>query len=370
MAGGTALEPFDRHPADAGALYGGADALADQASRAIDASRLSFYAFTPAIQNWDGIASPELRAAPRPVREKAFEVSDSLSWAAAAVRYWAGQVTDFNTAVDEIRSQLLIAQTQIFGATDSNGKPVPLSTMLEAVQAVENEAKRMWREAYHTHIVAGAATAAGMLRDGPTPGNVAAAGAVGVLPPGRPWNPLSQMWDSFKNNVLPPDGYGPLGPWPWVGGRVAFGVGAGATAAGYRYGYPHADGKPWKVFGRPNLHPQGRSLVDRAARAAKVGGTAATFLGSLSERLRNGGNVPKAAVGAAAETATVGACARGGAAVGGAVADLPGAVGGGIIGGAACSPVGRWIGDRAADAGEGIVDSITDGFKSLAQPHF
>jgi hypothetical protein len=169
---------------------------------------------------------------------------------------------------------------------------------------------------------------------------------------------LPQMWDGFRGTVLPPGGYGPLGPFPWMAGRLAFGAGAGATALRYRNGYPWAPaGENWRVNGSgPRLHPMLRGPVDRLAKAAKVGGLATGFASSFSQRLKGGSSVPEAAGGAAAEAGTMFGCATA-AARGAAAVPIPHpavkagvVVGAGVVGGAACSAPGRWVGDRASDA--------------------
>jgi hypothetical protein len=168
---------------------------------------------------------------------------------------------------------------------------------------------------------------------------------------------LPQIRDAFRGNVLPPGGYGPLGPFPWLAGRMAWATGAGATFLKHRYGYPWADdGRHWRVNGSgPRLHPQLRGPVDAAAKVGKVGGAGATFASALSRRLKEGSSVPKAAAGAAGETGSVLGCAAAGARAGAAV-PIPhpvakGAlvVGGGVVGGAACSAPGKWVGDRVSD---------------------
>jgi len=366
MPGSSALQPFDRHPADAGALGSAADKLSDQAAQAIDASRLTFYAFMPAMANWEGIAAPELRAAPRPVRESAFQLSDSLAWAAVSIRYWAGRVAAFNREVDSLVDELLSAKVQIFAATQDNGDPVPMSTMLDAAAAVEAEAKKAWQQLYETYIRDGATTAAGMLANGPSAGNVAEASSVGLTPPGQPWNPLTQMRDAFRKNFLPPGEYGPLDPWLWGAGRFFTGVGYGASAFKYRYGIPWVKGGPQRrVFSGPRVHPRYWNLVDRAATAARRAGNITSFLDSLSRRLRKGQSTPEAVAGAAGEAATAAGCARAGAMV--PVPHPLGRIALGIGAGVACSPGGKLVGDGFAQAAENLVEGF-EGLGRLGSP--
>jgi hypothetical protein len=103
MAYGSALQPFDRHPADAASVSGSAQRLAEQAAQAVDVGRITFGAFGPALLHWDGMAAPELHSAPRPVLDSALAISDSLSWASVAVRFWSVKVQAFNSRVNESR---------------------------------------------------------------------------------------------------------------------------------------------------------------------------------------------------------------------------------------------------------------------------
>jgi len=204
MTSASGLQPFDRHPANAGALSDSAQRLAEQASQAIDASRVTFGAFAPAPLNWAGMAAPELRAAPLPVRETAQAVSESLSWASVAVQFWSMKVRAFNDRVDDIREGLALGRSRISAATDPSGDPISNADRANALQVLEAQAKKLWWLAYNADIVAGAQTAAGMLRDGPTGSNVAAAVMVGLLPFGQPWNPLGPMSRTFQRAGLSP----------------------------------------------------------------------------------------------------------------------------------------------------------------------
>jgi hypothetical protein len=174
---------------------------------------------------------------------------------------------------------------------------------------------------------------------------------------------LTQAWGSLRGAVTPPGGYGPFGPIPWIGGRVTLASGASETVLKHLYGYPWvSEGAQWRIFGSPSLSPQWRGPVEWAGKVGSVGGTALTFASDVSRRLDTGAPIPEAAAGGAAETATVWACATGGARL---AAGLPipnpawkaGAViGAGLVGGAACTGPGRWVGDRASDFAGGVVD--------------
>ncbi|MFF3853579.1 hypothetical protein [Micromonospora sp. NPDC002575] len=182
-------------------------------------------------------------------------------------------------------------------------------------------------------------------------------------------DPFTPMLASLKGKVVPPGGYGPLGPYPWLGGQAAFLGGTAATMLRSHYGYRHwvKDGPKWPINGSgPRAHPEVRQAIDRTARIAKIGGLAASAAGSGSRRLKEGASVPEVAAGTAAETATVRACATAGAQLG-VAAPIPhplvkgGAiVAGGVIGGTACSGPARWVGDRASDAAGEVADVAED----------
>jgi len=184
---------------------------------------------------------------------------------------------------------------------------------------------------------------------------------------------LDSFGTSMRDNLLPPGGYGPLGIAPWLFGRLGFLVDGGSTLLRHRYGYPWVkDGNHWRVNGSgPRLHPLLRPWADRAAKAGRLAGPAAVAGMSLNERLKNGASVPKAAAGAVGETATVFGCATAGAKAGAAV-PIPhpiakGAlvVGGGVVGGAACSGPGKWVGDKVSDGASHVADKVGDGAKKV-----
>ena len=377
----TALQPFDRHPAAGGALEASAGRMTTQASRAIDAEQVTMHAFAPAVQNWDGIAAPELRAAPEPVRQQAYDISGSLSWAATALRYWASQVAAFNSRVEQIRANLSAAKTEIFSATGADGKPLPMGTMLDAAEAVDAVARKDWQVAYTFYVISGERTATGMFRDGPTPANVAAASAIGLLPAGAGWNPLHPMWQAFKGMAVPPGDYGPLGPYPWYGGRIAFAGGLGLDFYRNFKEQRWANSRPWRIGGTgPYAAPAPGSLLSRAAQGLRAGGLTAGFLSSLSERLKNS-SLPEAAAGSGAQTATSARCAT--KAAGFAASRTPppvtphsaaikavGVAGASAAGAIVCSPIAKPIGDLAENSVEGIIDlpgNIMDSFESLSR---
>ncbi|MFB9545388.1 hypothetical protein [Micromonospora sagamiensis] len=167
---------------------------------------------------------------------------------------------------------------------------------------------------------------------------------------------LAGFGASLRSNVLPPGAHGPLGPYPWVFGRLTSLNSAAGTMLRHRYGYPWVkDGDHWRVNGSgPRLHPRLRTWADRASKAGKVAGPAAIAANSLNNRLRDGASLPKASAGAVGESATVFGCATAGAKLG-AAAPVPHplakgalAVGGGVVGGAACSGPGKWVGDKVS----------------------
>ncbi|MGH3716662.1 MAG: hypothetical protein ACRDT4_24865 [Micromonosporaceae bacterium] len=191
---------------------------------------------------------------------------------------------------------------------------------------------------------------------------------------------LELMWNALKGNVFPPGDPGPLGLGPWYAGRAAFAVGAGLTIFktrnGHRYwvkapgavrpGSPLMPGRggAWPMFsGRP-VPPHIQRLIDRTARGLTIAGSAFTAASAFSRRLNEGASVHEAAGGAAGETATAFACARGGAALGMRVPGLytkaAATILGGVGGAVGCSPLGRAVGDLASDVADTAVDGYND----------
>jgi hypothetical protein len=151
-----------------------------------------------------------------------------------------------------------------------------------------------------------------------------------------------------------------------VFGRLAFLNNSAGTLLRHRYGYPWVkEGDHWRVNGSgPRLHPRLRTWADRAAKAGKVAGPAGIAANALNNRLRDGVSLPKASAGAVGESATVFACATAGAKAGAAVpvphplAKGALAVGGGVVGGAACSGPGKWVGDKFSDAADEVAGFV------------
>ncbi|MGH3663452.1 MAG: hypothetical protein ACRDT8_21135 [Micromonosporaceae bacterium] len=178
---------------------------------------------------------------------------------------------------------------------------------------------------------------------------------------------LGLMWQTLRATVIPPGDPGPLGPTPWWVQRLGLGGGALMTFLRTRYGTPLwvTEGPKWRTYGSgPRLHPQLQRLADKLDGPLKWGGFAAGAAGAFSRRLDQGASVPEATGGAVGESGTMFACATG-AARGAMAAPIPhplakgGAVlGAGIIGGAACSGPGRWVGDRFSDGVEFIEDNV------------
>ena len=250
MATGGGLQPFDTHHANVGALEQSSAHLAKQAARAIDVNRLSLLAFLPAVDNWDGIAASELRAAPQPVRKRALELSESLSWASTTVRFWATQVTIFNNRVKQVRADLAAAKGGVHEAADAADDPPPAAELAGALEAVENAARQEWWAAYDAHIDQGGRTVASMLDDGATPSNVAQARAVGLLPSSGGWNPLMPIVGGYQ-------GLAPL-----------LGAGLGGLREWNTVPRVHKDWKGWGNRGpsEGGLSPSARRLMNRAER--------------------------------------------------------------------------------------------------------
>ncbi|WP_163512818.1 DUF6571 family protein [Fodinicola acaciae] len=182
--GGGGLGPLQKHPAKPGDIRTHATKLVTDAGKAIDQKAVTDAAFNPATDNWDGIAAPELRSAPEPVRKSAHDLSSKLAWAAVPLNYWAHQVESFNSEVDKISAALTKAAGSDghYGAKGDNGKP-PTDDQINTAKAnATSGADTKWYTAYNNFIVNGATAVAGMFKDGPTDANVKLARSVGAIP--------------------------------------------------------------------------------------------------------------------------------------------------------------------------------------------
>lgn len=161
------LAPFDRHPADPGAIEGAAGRLEGLAAETLDRQAVTERAFEPATASWHGVAAAELRTAPEPVRAAGLQAASRLRWGGVPLRHWAEQVRSFNSVVDGIVAALGASAAGGYGATGENGAPPSPEAVDAARQEVEAAARREWMVAYERHIVDGRTEAAAMLRAGP-----------------------------------------------------------------------------------------------------------------------------------------------------------------------------------------------------------
>src|SRR5690606_39971018 len=133
-------------------------------------SHLTDQRFQPAQLNWDGIAAAELDAAPVPVRRDVGQASDAMVWLAGTLRYWRGQVAQFNDQVTALRDE------QAAAAANHWGVPTGTPGFAHEVQVARAEVLRglreRWWSAYQQYIDEGSRTAAAMLREGPTADNL------------------------------------------------------------------------------------------------------------------------------------------------------------------------------------------------------
>jgi uncharacterized protein YukE len=184
--GGHGMAPFEKHPASPEAVEQHAKQLESQANVTLSEKAATDAAFTPALENWEGMAADELRNAPEPVRQTAYNMSTNLAWSALPLRYWADRVRDFNAKVDQIVAGLN-GQPANFGAK-GKGKEAPTEEAIADARAeVYAAARDEWHKAHSAHILDGSTTAAAMFKDGPTIEHLAEAAAVGAIPM-TPWN--------------------------------------------------------------------------------------------------------------------------------------------------------------------------------------
>jgi hypothetical protein len=180
------LEPLESHPADTAHLEEIAVQLDNLATRAVDQERVRQHTFDPAVDSWEGMAAPELRNADDGLRQRIWGASGGAAWGAVPLRYWAAQVTSFNSIA---RSLAFNLEEHVGG---SNRRETPEE--IEAWQAARAQARERWHEAYNTYIEEGGAAAAAMYEQGPTGRNVSLAHEAGVLTVSPAMAVLTATW--------------------------------------------------------------------------------------------------------------------------------------------------------------------------------
>ncbi|KRC65173.1 hypothetical protein ASE12_10590 [Aeromicrobium sp. Root236] len=186
-----ALMPFEKHPADTGTMTASASTLEQKAAKCLDQKEITDKAYNPAVDSWEGICAPELRAAPKPIRDSAATANKQLAWSAVPINYAVGKVKAFNA--------------KIGGFEADSEKPEPEGG--HPTQTNKSIAMAAYREAYETDIVDGFSEAAGMFKDGPTDENIALAKAAGAIPNAPVFTVFGQLWheDNVKKAVTEAD---------------------------------------------------------------------------------------------------------------------------------------------------------------------
>ena len=404
--------PFDKHDADTGSLTSCGSSLVTQASEAINNGTATRQAYSPAIDAVNGVCAPQIATADQAVQNGSNDVSGELAWAAVVSRYWGGQVTDFNTRVDEITTNLN-DQAPNYGAEGEDGEEPTAADIADAKAEKTAAAKRDWWSAYRTYIENGQTTTSTMLREGPTSANMQTAIDAGAMPP-MEWNVLdwNTYWTATTGLWMPPTDQGAWGVGLWGVRRGALGFDTFAQWRQWsrmRFAPRGANGQfiPYKNtswWNQAKLRASSKNWVSTygnaasnarwatAAKWAGRGGHVLSFVaGGLDQWTRDanrddlstGQKVTRSGTRATLNLAgtAAGAWAGGkagagiGAMVGGPVGAAVGGVVGGLVGGIIGSGVANevadhvvdwagdtyetvsdWTGDRLEDAGEMLSD--------------
>ncbi|HLU45159.1 MAG TPA: hypothetical protein VKZ67_09105 [Natronosporangium sp.] len=160
----SGLAPFDKHPASPSELEELANRFTRLAERGIDQEAVTSQRARLAEANWDGLAAPELRAAPKAIRDQAQETTSALSWMSRPLAYWREQIQQFNSQVAELQEGLANARASNWGLTGEFTN----TELYVARMRFEREQRNRWWKAYRTYIEEGSATTASMMRNGPT----------------------------------------------------------------------------------------------------------------------------------------------------------------------------------------------------------
>lgn len=387
------MQPFDKHPADVGALRQCGSDLLNSSVEAINNGEATRSAYAPAIGNWQGMCAPELAAAAQPVQDSATSTQYALAWAAAVTQYWGVQVEAFNTQVDAITANLASQATNDYGATGTAGEPPTDDQIADARAGVTHAARQQWHQAHATYIEDGRSQAAAMLRDGPTEAHLLTLHDSGVLA-GHGFNPWPGMVSALQGLVTPSSYLGSLGFAALVGNISLLGVVGFTSWTSYiRFGAFKPRG-PDGRFISPRIAPwymrfQERHWVatpynsaprNRWLTAAKWGNRAAGALAigtsTLDQWSRDSGRNDLETDERVGRAATRGLVA-GGAAWGGALAGAKvgavlgsfggpagtviGGVAGAVVGGVVGAGIGNEIADHVVDFGGDVGDVVGDG---------
>ncbi|MDN5854413.1 MAG: hypothetical protein L0K86_16495, partial [Actinomycetia bacterium] len=237
-----AMAPFQKHDADTGSLTSCGSTLVTQATEAIHNGTATRTAYSPAFDSVNGVCAPQVATADQAVQNGSNTVSGELAWAAVVSKYWGGQVTDFNTRVDEIKTNLN-NQGPNYGAEGEDGEEPTDSDIADAKAAKTAAAKRDWWSAYRTYIEDGQTTTSTMLSEGPTAGNMQTAVDAGAMPPMEGFNySWGDFWTGTTGLWTPPFDQGAWGTSVWTARRGALGFSW------------LADGRQW---GRSRFAPRG-----------------------------------------------------------------------------------------------------------------
>jgi len=172
----TALQPFDRHPADPGALNQASSSLATQATGVLALDSTTRRTHAPVATNWHGMGNPEVQQAARMLSAEATHVSGGVAATVVALGSWAGSVRAFNNEVDRIRREVGTAAT----GAGTTGRTV--EEIADIRQAARQKGQAEWHAAYDHHIVTGRAQFVKYLKKGPDKDEILRLFQAGLLP--------------------------------------------------------------------------------------------------------------------------------------------------------------------------------------------
>ena len=128
----STMEPFDAHDAKLGELGTLVTQFRTLATQGYDLQALTARGFRPAVDNWSGIAAPELQAADDPLRRNADDTRARLAWAAVALQFFITKVTEFNESVADLDDSMTTARHHAFYVHADDGQDPSRSAVAEA----------------------------------------------------------------------------------------------------------------------------------------------------------------------------------------------------------------------------------------------
>jgi hypothetical protein len=200
--GTTSGPPFDHYEAKPGTMYAQADQILGKGKQVEGFSDSVVTAHRPAAAATHGFILPRIEGAPKPVRQRAQKVNQTMTFASGCVRYWGLGIKTFNDGVDKLNDEWNAAVADDFGLTkptkpSATGTPTAgnvrahdtynedlaaFNSQLSAKKAAKAKELRARFTKLETKLDNKAQKIAGMLKQGPDEKSIITLFGAGALP--------------------------------------------------------------------------------------------------------------------------------------------------------------------------------------------